>query len=496
MSNQNNDRNQNQNRGRRNHGRGRDQRRNDQPTVYAKGEIMPVTWIEKHFDSGTRVMSYTADNIPIYPGLMRYRPKASETHNCSVKFKKNAAGRETAFALPVIPEQVGPGQWLPIEELRHILTAELTFQKKPDGRLIAFHEGRAVFPDDGTDVVLGRKLLCLLRDGGNVVFAIPVKMDAVGGTGTGLMKLDVLIAEKLTSRRDLAFVVLRKAQPKPGLRGRPTCEADLVPAKDSSSYKSIYEILSNQDKGIVITEHSSEGEVKKAFASKAWLHPDQRETALRKEFVEKAGMKEIPFVVLKDGEFQYEALVTARDRALELINLKKEDGQKRRQPREARKDQQSEAPSVPVETAPVEAPAESVALAKEAPVEVEAQAVEVKTESEPVVEAPKAEAASESDPEAAKAKEEDAEIAAMMAKHFKTTLEVVTEAMRVAKEKGCVLEEAAAPIQKHYINEAKRRVGAVSGNKGRSQKQSAAAPASFQDQLAAAKANLEGGDGK
>ncbi|HTM68812.1 MAG TPA: hypothetical protein VL426_05965 [Candidatus Binatia bacterium] len=434
-----NDQNQNRQHGNRNNDRNRDRGQNrDRSKTYSKGEQMEVIFVKKDFGSGARIVSYLQDGTVIFPKSLRFKPVPGKKYQCSVKFRENSRG-PFGLALPTLPMTLSPKEWIPVEELRSCLVVTLNFEQKrgregQDARLIAFHEGRAVFPDNGTTVVPGKPHACLLREAGNVAFAIPIGVEQQ--TGKGLMRLGEKLGEVFEA--DLKHVVVRAATKKPGVIGMPKTDADI---EVTSEYRNIYEVLSGPDAKVMVTESSTEDEVNKAYRRMAIdLHPDK----VAQDF---GGADKLPLPVKKNAEFFFEALGTAKEKALELIARKKGkseraeapkaegapegnkeaqnagNGRKRdRKPRKERNEQRQQIPVVKVET---EAP-----KAEAAPVVTEEPKVEepvlsqndVPTIPAPV-EAPVAEATAASDAVAESPKDEEMELLEAAANHAKLSVE-------------------------------------------------------------------------
>lgn len=478
--------NQNQNR---QHGNRSDRNRGgSKPRVFSKGEQIEIVFAEKDFPSGRRKVSYVtgeSGSVIIYPKSKRFQPIPGKPYQCSVMFKENSRGK-FGLALPSTPFTLTPKEWLPVEELNSCLVVSLVFQQKAgregqDKRLIAFNEGRAVFPDNGTTVVAGKLTQCLLREAGNVAFAIPIAIEQQ--TGKGLMLLGEKLGEVL--REDLLHVVVRSARKKAGVH---IVKSD-GDVEVSGEYRSIYEILSNSDAKTEVTESSTEDEVNKAYRRITLvLHPDK----VAQDF---GGADKLPLLVKKNAEFFFEALGTAKERAIDLIARKKggsaekrtdaakvqADAPKGDKPgKRDRKDRRNEgreqqAPASQAVTLPAPAPE-----VEAAPVAVETPKVE-----EPVqVEAPVAKTEPAPAPAAS---EEDAELAELN--------EAVKVASKTAQYAGITVEGFLAlgeNIQKFYLKQARGNLRAAkaakSGSSGSSKKAEAKGSApkgDFRTQLAA-----------
>lgn len=500
-----NDRNRNRQHGNRNQNR-----------VFSKGEQHELIFAEKNFGGRTKLVSYFFEDttVVIFPKSLRFRPIPGKKYQCSVKFRENDRGT-IGLALPTLPHTLTPKEWIPIEELRSCLVTTITFEKRrgregQDARLIAFHDGRAVFPDNGTTVVEGKPTACLLREAGNVAFAIPIGFEHA--SGTGLVRLGEKLGEVLEA--DLKHVVVRVASKKPGVIGMPKVEADL---DVSGEYRNIYELLSDPEARVVVSESSSEDEVAKAYRCKAQLlHPDK----VAQDF---GGADKTPLPIKKNSEFFFEALGTAKDRALDLIARKKAKSDKREAPqaeasrtdgnasvqkadgqkrdRRPRKDRNAQRQQMPVVTAPV---ATEAPKAKEASVVTEEPKVE-----EPVLpqneiptipapaEAPKAEAAPQ--PEATSETEGTADEVDPMVKglseELKEPVAVIVRALAIAKKTPEEFAGLGENIHRFYLKQARGRVkaakssaaGAASGKKGEAK--GGSQKGDFRAQLAGLKAD-------
>jgi len=448
---------QNQNRNRQHGNRNNDRNRSK---TFSKGEQMEVIFVKKDFGSGVRLVSYLQDGTVIFPKSLRFKPVAGKKYQCSVKFRENSRG-PFGLALPTLPMTLTPKEWIPVEELRSCLVANLVFEQKKgregqDARLIAFHEGRAVFPDNGTTVAPGKPTACLLREAGNVAFAIPIGVEQ--STGKGLMRLGEKLGEVLEA--DLKHVVVKVASKKAGVVGMPKTDAEL---DISGEYRNIYEVLSDAEAKVMVTESSTEDEVNKAYRRKAQqLHPDR----VAQDF---GGGDKLPLPIKKNAEFFFEALGTAKERALDLISRKKEKGEKREAPkaeanqsegnasapkadgqkrdRRPRKDRNAQRQQMPVVKDETEAP-----KAEAAPVVTEEPKVEEPVLSEndvPTIPAPAETTAVEATPasEPTKVDEEYAEI-----------VEAAAIAGKSQQYAGITLEGFVAlseGIQKFYLRQAR-----------------------------------------
>ncbi|HTK04611.1 MAG TPA: hypothetical protein VL500_03440 [Candidatus Eisenbacteria bacterium] len=482
-----------QNRNRNQHGN-RNNDRNRGTKTFSKGEQMEVVFGLQN----NRPVSCLEDGTLIFPKSLRFRPIPGKKYQCSVKFRENARGT-FGLALPTLPMTLTPKEWVPVEELRSCLVVELVFEQKrgregQDARLIAFHEGRAVFPDVGTTVVTGKRTACLLREAGNVAFAIPIGVEQ--STGKGLMLLGERLGEVLEA--DLKHVVVKFASKKNGVIGMPKVDADL---EISGEYRSIYEVLSDAEAKVMVTESSTEDEVNKAYRRKTLLlHPDR----VAQDF---GGGDKLPLPIKKNAEFFFEALGTAKERALDLISRKKgksekreapkaqanqsegnasapkADGQKRdRGPRKDRNAQRQQMPVVKVET---EAPkAEAAPVVTEEPKAEEAVSQNTVSTIPAPAETPVVEATPA--PAPTKVDEEYAEI-----------VEAAAVAGKSAQYAGITLEGFVAlpePIQKFYLKQARcnirnAKAAAKSGNgkKAAEAKGGTGGSKDFREQLAALK---------
>jgi hypothetical protein len=403
----------NRDRNDRNQNRNRNRDRNS-PRVNAKGEQMELIFGEMQIAGERRMVSMLADGTYVYPDSLRFRPMSTvdgrpsgepKRYVCSVRFKETRKGK-IGLARPTLPHTLTPREWVPFEELQSVLLVPLVFELrgKPGGdgekRLIAFYNGRAVFPNTGTTVAAGQRTLCMLREAGNVAFAVPVSIEQT--KGKGLMKLAEALGE--ASIADLAYVVLKTAKAKPGV-GRPKEEKDVEIAADS--YRSVYELLSDPDRGVVVNESSTEDEIAKAYKGKVRsVHPDTVCSAW-------GGQDKAPVIVRKNAQLFFEAIESAKSRALEIIESRKDkkaekDGaqaaaptaeapkadakEKGKRPRKERKPSAKQTETV----------AEAPKAEAEVPVETAAEVVEekpVEASQEPETPATEPVAASEAAPE-------------------------------------------------------------------------------------------------
>ncbi|MEY4745351.1 MAG: hypothetical protein RL272_1296 [Candidatus Parcubacteria bacterium] len=486
-------------------GRHHDRSRGSSQHAFTKGEQIEVIFVQKDFGSGSRVVSYLTDGTIVFPKTLRFRPIPGKKYQCSVMIRDNDRG-PFGLALPTLPMTLTPKEWVPVEELRSCLVANLTFQQKPgregqDRRLIAFHEGRAVFPDNGTTVVPGRPVACLLREAGNVAFAIPLGIEQ--STGTGLVRLGELVGE--VNLTDLMHVVVKAASKKAGVVGMPKADADL---DVSGEYRNIYELLSDPEAKVLVNESSSEDEVNKAYRRKTLLlHPDR----VAQDF---GGQDKVPLPIKKNAEFFFEALGTAKDRALDLIARKKAKNEKRdpkaatatdagnasaqkadkpkrdRKPRHEGAKQQKPveaAPAQPVETKPVEGAVE--AGEAEAPVQVEAPVAQTEPEAEA---APQTEAKSETEG----ATDEVDPMVKGLSEELKEPVAVVLEALALSKKTAEEFAGLGENIHKFYLKQARGRVRlakekAAVGNGGskKAEAKGGSAKGDFRAQLGALKAD-------
>lgn len=489
--------NQNRQHGNRNHDRGN---RGNKAQVFSKGEQMEVVFAEKDFPSGRRKVSYVTDesgSIIVYPKSKRFQPVPGKPYQCSVMFKENSRGK-FGLALPSTPFTLTPKEWLPVEELRSCLVVSLVFQQKAgregqDKRLIAFNEGRAVFPDNGTTVVAGKLTQCLLREAGNVAFAIPVGVEQQ--TGKGLMLLGEKLGEVL--REDLLHVVVRSARKKAGVHIVKS-DGDI---EVSGEYRSIFEILSNADAKTVVTESSTEDEVNKAYRRITLvLHPDK----VAQDF---GGADKLPLTVKKNSEFFFEALGTAKERAIDLIARKKGgsaekrtdaakvqadapkgDKPGKRDRKDRRNEGRAQASAPQAETPPSPAPeatetAAPVAAIEEAPKAEEPVQVEATVATtEPAPAEPKNDGETdEVDP-----------LVKGLSEEMHESVDVIVAALEIAKMTPEEFVGKGENIQKFYLKQARGRVksakAAAAGKGGSSKKAEAKGSApkgDFRQQLAA-----------
>lgn len=464
-----NDQNQNRQHGNRNNDRNRDRGQHRERTkTFSKGEQMEVVFAKQPVGSGSRIVSFLQDGTVIYPKSLRFKPVPGKKYQCSVKFRENSRGT-FGLALPSLPMTLSPKEWIPVEELRSCLVVNLVFEQKrgregQDARLIAFHEGRAVFPDNGTTVVAGKQTACLLREAGNVAFAIPIGVTEQ--TGKGLMRLSEKLGEVLDA--DLRHIVVKVASKKAGVIGMPRTDAEL---EIGSEYRNIYEVLSGPDAKVMVSESSTEDEINKAYRRMTLdLHPDK----VAQDF---GGADKLPLPVKKNAEFFFEALGSAKEKALELIARKKGkseradapkaaapagaqdaqnagNGRKRdRKPRKDRPESATAPAAEPVVTAPAVAPVEAkepepakvdepVLSQNEiptvpAPAEEPAAAADAKTETD-------GDASSEVDP-----------LVAGLAQELREPIDVVIEALNHAKKTPAEFIGLAPNVQKFHLKYAR-----------------------------------------
>ncbi len=327
--------------------------------------VMDVVFAEKFFGDGRdrekRLVTYIStgegDSIIGFRRSVRFVPKPGQTYSCKVTFKENQNG---AFAIvePALPYQLSVKEWLPLEELRSVLTADLTFEMKPprgggQPRLIAFHNGRATFPDKGTSVQSGKRTNCLLREDGNVQFAIPISIDQ-GNTSHGLVKMFESAGH--IQLADLAYVVLETAKAKPGV-GRPKTEADVEVKQE---YRRIYDLLSDPSARVAVSERSNADELRKAFRHQTMnVHPDR----VLPKF---GGEENAPLIIKMNVKKFFAAVELAYKQACDILDRKAEraakpadKGRRDRRNEEAPK-ADSSAPDA-IAPAPVEETASAVA---------------------------------------------------------------------------------------------------------------------------------------
>lgn len=335
--------------------------------------VMDVVFAEKFFGDGRdrekRLVTYIStgegDSIIGFRRSVRFVPKPGQTYSCKVTFKENQNG---AFAIvdPALPYQLSVKEWLPLEELRSVLTADLTFEMKPprgggQPRLIAFHNGRATFPDKGTSVQAGKRTNCLLREDGNVQFAIPISIDQ-GNTSHGLVKMFESAGH--IQLADLAYVVLETAKAKPGV-GRPKTESDVEVKQE---YRRIYDLLSDPSARVAVDERSNADELRRAFRHQTMnVHPDR----VLPKF---GGEANAPLIIKMNVKKFFAAVELAYKQACDILDRKAEraakpadKGRRDRRNEEAPK-ADSPAPAVTA-PAPVEETAPAVAETETAPVE-------------------------------------------------------------------------------------------------------------------------------
>lgn len=487
----------------RQHGNRNNDRRGNKGHAFTKGEQIEIIFVKKDFGSGPRLVSYLSDGTIVFTKSLRFKPTPGKKYQCSVMIRENSRG-PFGLALPTLPMTLTPKEWVPIEELRSCLVANLVFEQKrgregQDQRLIAFHEGRAVFPDNGTTVVPGKPVACLLREAGNVAFAIPLGIEQ--SSGTGLVRLGEKLGEVLEA--DLKHVVVKAASKRAGVVGMPKADADL---DVSGEYRNIYELLSDPEAKVMVSESSTEDEVNKAYRRKTLLlHPDR----VAQDF---GGQDKVPLPIKKNAEFFFEALGTAKDRALDLIARKKAKSDKReapkaatapdagsadaqkadkpkrdRRPRNEGAKQQKpvEASAQPVETKPVEGAVE--ASKAEEPAKVEAPVAQ----TEPAAEAaPQPESGSEN----AGAADEVDPMVKGLAEELKEPVEVIVEVLAIAKKSAEEFAGLGENIQKFYLKQARGRVkaaksSAASASGKKAEAKGGAPKGDFRAQLGALKAD-------
>lgn len=317
--------------------------------VFAKGEQMSLVFVERRFGSSSRIVSTLADGRIIYPATLRFRPRHGDTINCSVVWRENGRGNAFGLAMPSQPYTLTPDRWVPDSELATCLVVNLVFasREKKDG-LIAFYEGRAVFPARGFEkrTVAGQSVQCLLHEAGSIAYATPISLEQATSS-TALAKLAEVIGE--VTELDLHYVVVKTARVKPGLRTAAS-EKDLVVAPE---YRSTWEILSSNG-GLTVSAASSAKDVNRAYrAKRAKVSTD----VILAPF---GGLEKAPLAVRRSAEFFCAALDEAKERALKLIER-----------REAKSPNAAAAPEKPATvtapSAPAAAPEKPEAKADAAP---------------------------------------------------------------------------------------------------------------------------------
>ena len=275
--------------------------------VFARGEQMSLVFVERRFGSSSRIVSTLADGRIIYPATLRFRPRHGDTINCSVVWRENGRGNAFGLAMPSQPYTLTPDRWVPDSELATCLVVNLVFSQrdKKDG-VIAFHEGRAVFPARGFEkrTPVGQAVQCLLHEAGSIAYGTPLNPEQTTSS-TALAKLAEVIGE--VTEIDLHYVVVKTARVKPGLRTA-TTEKDLVIAPE---YRSTWEILSSN--GLTVSATSSAKDVNRAYrAKRAKVSTD----VILAPF---GGLEKAPLAVRRSAEFFCAALDEAKERAMKII---------------------------------------------------------------------------------------------------------------------------------------------------------------------------------
>jgi CxxC-x17-CxxC domain-containing protein len=392
--------------------------------------VMDVVFAKKFFGDprhgDERIVTYIStgdgDSIIGFRKSVRFNPNLNgQSYSCKVAFKENQNG---AFAIvePALPYQLSTKEWLPLEELRSVLTAELTFEMRPprgggQPRLIAFHNGRATFPDKGTTVQAGKRTLCLLREDGNVQFALPISIEQTG-TSTGLVKMFENAGH--IQLADLAYVVLETAKAKPGV-GRPKSESDVEIKKE---YRSIYDLLSDPEARIAVTDRSNANEIGKAFRHQSRkVHPDSVLASF-------GGEANAPLVIKMNVKKFFNAVEMAHKQAIDILERKAERSAKPADDRGRRDRNREDARKAP-EPAPAVVTPAPVAVEETAPAVTEAATAPAEATPAP-----------ETDAVAALAETPDPT-------PFPEELSADDKAIQMfAKDLGCKVEELIAGVKK------------------------------------------------
>jgi hypothetical protein len=458
MNDQNNDKSQGS-QSNHNHGRNRGgHHRNDRPRKERTPRVqMSVVFVRKMIGRGSdaqeRIVSYVSvgdgkESVIGFPKSEQFRPKTDGTaYDCWAYQMENARGPFYLFE-PVLPYALSPEEFLPPEEMAHVLTAELIFRMQPgpkgeQPRLKTQHKGRWVFPDVGTTVIEGRRTRCLLRERGTVCLAIPLTETEIGNVGALVLRAS---AEGAIDPGALRYVVLKTAEPKEGVV-RPTSDADLK-SQPKREYRNIYDLLSDPraKPAIVVNDRSGADEINKAFRKKIQLvAPDkvQQEWAKRNQV--------LPFITKKNAEFFFEAIQEAKQRALDII-------EQRSAPKGGRKPREEQRPAS--EPAPAPAVVEQVAVP---PAPVAAPAVEeapAHAEATPASE-PMPVAALASSEEASETAGETVQVDPMVegvAKEHGISVAVAQQALIDAKCSPVEFMAKAENVRKHFIKYAKAKV--------------------------------------
>jgi hypothetical protein len=256
-------------------------RRNDRPRP--EFVEMELWFVEQRYGDGSSTpVCILQDGTRIYPRSPRFNPQTSteqevmngtpKVYTCNVRF---FPGKSKADCMPKkgLEYQLTPEEWMPEAEWRRAIVVPLTFEKDsrdPHGRPKAFHKGKVVFVDRGSECSLNETRQYLLSFGANVAYAHALPKSEGSGSGFGTMAL--VLGEKLgeMSLEGLRHVPFKQAFLKSGVVV-PKTEKDLV---IKSSYKKVEEMLGiNLDpaKGDLPTE----GEINRILKLKRKvLHPD------------------------------------------------------------------------------------------------------------------------------------------------------------------------------------------------------------------------------
>lgn len=295
------------------------------PKRYRDCPVKAVTFVEKKVRGETRVVGYLniGDGMSaiLYP-IDQFRPTAGKTYNVYYRHERDNDKGPICTVCPAIADpylMLGMDEWLQPEALHQSLTASLTFRLEPPKhgkgapRPFCLHKGKAVFQDRGSEVVLDKPALYLLREEGTAYHANLIKIEQSFGSALILIGVEKGALDPLALR----YVVLKSATAKAGV-ARPMRESE---CDIKIERRSIYDLLSSPrgKAPFLVDERSSAGEIKKAYRLKVGLvHTDVAEA----DFLDAAGKPRMPFETWLESKFYAAAFKEAYDQALKIIELR------------------------------------------------------------------------------------------------------------------------------------------------------------------------------
>lgn len=317
-SNDKNNTNQEQTGGGQREGRGGHRRGRKGGRRRSEAMVMTLVFVEKKMDDGrTKRISYVQTeqgSVIVFTKTKQFRPDVGKERECLVWDRSSDRSRYyLAMPTPAQRKQLSPREWLPIEDLRGILVVPLTFRLGINPRTnrkepVAYHDEQVVKVDEGSDCELDKQAMYLLRESGSICFANIIPQSA--SSGFGLMRM--ALEHGTVSIEDLEYVVVKRAVPdrakmkSAGVR-EPKGTEHL--GEDAAEYRSVYDILSDADKGIVVTAASSAKDLKRAAQRKlASCSPDK----VIGDWKRTVG-KEPPFLSIRNSELFFEAVQKAAD---------------------------------------------------------------------------------------------------------------------------------------------------------------------------------------